>query len=393
MPAKRRSLQPTDCVFCRRDASDKNNPDLGGFAHFTLNNRRKRVHLHCLFTAPNLVQDQSTRDDNHILGFDIADIEKEMRRASFLKCRFCQEKGAAIGCGVPSCQVKFHLPCGQQVCHTVDERLFSDSSRTMKYCKSISFFFSSFQNKALAMMSQIYCNVYCVQHANQADETLFKGHHKHFPVLPDWSQSDSSAPPLIRNEIFCAICTKDFSSSEWFDCLKPKCCDERWAHRQCLTKKAFNIAEEDLCCPFCESTEPYKDYLRDFGVFFLPIRSVSATPDDESDESFEQPPAPFHCSAGDKCQCDVGETTAQRCAYVDSANFSEECCGQCGKDSHRICGHSVQQEAGHSRDPKPEFLCDACRNELDERKPSPDLSTFIIPRDVFCYDWPPEGDV
>ena len=54
------------------------------------------AHLYCLMFSAGL--DQNGSDDQGINGFLAQDIVREWRRGSMLKCCYCKEKYATIGC-------------------------------------------------------------------------------------------------------------------------------------------------------------------------------------------------------------------------------------------------------------------------------------------------------
>ena len=68
------------------------------------------AHLHCLMFSSGLIQ--RGEEDQGIIGFLPADIQSELSRGSALRCAFCSEVFATVGCCQKSCSKSYHLPCG-----------------------------------------------------------------------------------------------------------------------------------------------------------------------------------------------------------------------------------------------------------------------------------------
>ncbi|VDQ04543.1 unnamed protein product, partial [Trichobilharzia regenti] len=65
------------------------------------------------FAASGLSQtiDEDESSDDHIIGFSISSIHKEIKRGRSLRCSVCRLHGACVGCNVNTCLTTFHLPC------------------------------------------------------------------------------------------------------------------------------------------------------------------------------------------------------------------------------------------------------------------------------------------
>ncbi|KAK8951163.1 hypothetical protein KSP39_PZI004280 [Platanthera zijinensis] len=96
------------CAFCH---SFRTTETSGEMLHY-LNGRQVsgdqasqstvlHVHSRCLYWAPKI----------YFSGEIVMDLEKEISRASKLKCCSCGLKGAALGCIVERCRKTFHVPC------------------------------------------------------------------------------------------------------------------------------------------------------------------------------------------------------------------------------------------------------------------------------------------
>ena len=68
------------------------------------------AHLHCLMFSSGLIQRGEEADG--IIGFLPSDIQSELQRGSKLRCAFCKEIYATVGCCQKSCNRSYHLPCG-----------------------------------------------------------------------------------------------------------------------------------------------------------------------------------------------------------------------------------------------------------------------------------------
>ena len=61
-----------------------------------------QAHLHCLMFSSGL--EQNGEEEEGIKGFLVEDIVKEWRRGARLKCTFCTQKYATVGCVVNGCK-------------------------------------------------------------------------------------------------------------------------------------------------------------------------------------------------------------------------------------------------------------------------------------------------
>ena len=68
------------------------------------------AHLHCLMFSSGLIQ--SGEETDGIIGFLPDDIQAELQRGAKLRCAFCKEIYATVGCCQKSCSKSYHLPCG-----------------------------------------------------------------------------------------------------------------------------------------------------------------------------------------------------------------------------------------------------------------------------------------
>jgi len=69
-----------------------------------------QAHLHCLMFSSGLIQGGEEKEG--IVGFMPDDVMREVQRGSKLKCCFCKEIYATVGCCQRTCMRTYHLPCG-----------------------------------------------------------------------------------------------------------------------------------------------------------------------------------------------------------------------------------------------------------------------------------------
>merc|ERR1711936_949813 len=69
-----------------------------------------QAHLHCLMFSSGLIQGGDEKEG--IVGFMPDDVLREWQRGAKLKCTFCKEIYATVGCCQKSCMKTYHLPCG-----------------------------------------------------------------------------------------------------------------------------------------------------------------------------------------------------------------------------------------------------------------------------------------
>ncbi|TMW47901.1 hypothetical protein DOY81_007007 [Sarcophaga bullata] len=193
------------CFLCK--SKQKDDIQYGEF----LRNKHYGVHTFCLYLSSNL--SQNGKDDEGFLGFLDADIKKEEKRISFLKCSYCREKYANIGCCEKKCRNTFHLVCGVK-----------------NYCENR--FCNDFQS-------------YCHRHVRKIQQR----------------------PSATETCLICYdnLCTpqKKFKSVNMI--LTP-CCRNGWFHKLCLQKFA-KTAGYFFKCPLCNDADIFRKKLPARGIF------------------------------------------------------------------------------------------------------------------------------
>ena len=94
------------CNICKKEeipGLDRNHAQL-------LEYRALRAHYFCLLFSSGL--GQSGHEAEGLQGFMPYDVQREIKRGSRLKCVYCKEKGATVGCARQQCKKSYHLPCG-----------------------------------------------------------------------------------------------------------------------------------------------------------------------------------------------------------------------------------------------------------------------------------------
>ncbi|KAK3853645.1 hypothetical protein Pcinc_039821 [Petrolisthes cinctipes] len=117
------TTQPSTCIFCNIGAERE--LELGKLH----TDGSHTVHYYCLLFSSGLPQNGD--DEEGIMGFLPADIEKELHRGRKLKCCYCCRKGATIGCAEKMCRRTYHYSCGAKQYAAFR---FSDDFRS--YCRA-----------------------------------------------------------------------------------------------------------------------------------------------------------------------------------------------------------------------------------------------------------------
>ncbi|XP_048504755.1 uncharacterized protein LOC105690534 isoform X3 [Athalia rosae] len=238
------------------------------------------THYYCLLLSSNM--EQNGEDDQGILGFMPADIQKELRRGKKLSCCYCKRSGATLGCCHARCKRVFHLPCGLQA-------------------GSLHQFFGEFRS-------------YCVTHRIQQkiDEHI--------------KQEAAAAGTVI-----CCICYDDVSPNNTIRTLWAPCCRKNaWFHRDCVQRLALS-AGYFFKCPLCNNKQEFQQAMLDHGIF-IP----------HQDASWELVPDAFQELLHRHNSCDAVECLCPKGRDHTSVNAKWELvlCQLCGSQGiHKACGN------------------------------------------------------
>ncbi|KAG5467040.1 hypothetical protein LSCM1_01220 [Leishmania martiniquensis] len=93
-----RNAQPTFCVFCGMDA-----PFGNAYETPLLCSDGIAYHTACALWCPEVFYDVE-------LGA-LGGIAEASHRCHSIRCAWCRQPGAAVGCACPTCQLSFHVPC------------------------------------------------------------------------------------------------------------------------------------------------------------------------------------------------------------------------------------------------------------------------------------------
>ncbi|CAG5126047.1 unnamed protein product, partial [Candidula unifasciata] len=240
------------------------------------------VHYFCMLLSSGLCQNARVSDKKSILGFTLVDIKKELHRGSRLKCCFCRQKGATIGCCVKSCRKVFHLSCGRE--HGTMHQFF-DSFRS--YCEN----------------------------------------HRPEQKLP------KKKPGQLNPAKTCSICFCLVTSKASCDTLIPPCCQKSLFHRQCMQQYSLSAGMHYFKCPLCNSVEEFQMEMRSYGIY-IPDQDASW---EREPNAFEELLERHNCCDVSECACPEG-----RQFDADSGKFELLLCGWCGAyGSHKACNGLV----------------------------------------------------
>ncbi|KAM5180560.1 PHD finger protein 6-like [Mantella aurantiaca] len=106
------------CSFCGQKAGG----ELGGLRNTP--DKSILAHHDCLIFSPQVF----TKDINGESEFDIHSALEEIRRGRTLKCSYCKETGATIGCDIKKCQKTYHYEC------VINDGGIRDESQYIVFC-------------------------------------------------------------------------------------------------------------------------------------------------------------------------------------------------------------------------------------------------------------------
>ena len=147
-------------------------------------------------------------DSDGILGFLVADIEREVKRGRSLRCHLCNSTSATVGCAQVSCRKTFHLPC-------------------LLRSGGLSLFFGAFDS-------------FCQEHrpSQQVPKVC-------------WAPRGKGSGSRHSQ---CGVCLEKVplrpggEFSLWTPCCKA------WFHRNCVARLPFNLLQD--CAKKCSKVDP-----------------------------------------------------------------------------------------------------------------------------------------
>ncbi|XP_075055182.1 uncharacterized protein LOC142141019 [Mixophyes fleayi] len=122
------SLWPVGlCAFCRKGAVNEKTGEM-----LISPGEEIMAHYNCVLFSPAVVSSESG-SQNIFGGFDITTVKKEIKRGNRMKCVYCYEYGASVGCDIKSCKNTYHYVCvekaGGECIEDLDKQLY------IAYCK------------------------------------------------------------------------------------------------------------------------------------------------------------------------------------------------------------------------------------------------------------------
>lgn len=215
----------TDCKMCMQPALPPGkNIDLGPLYQYghpiQVENGQSDIevysaHYFCLLFSPGLKT--NGEDEEGIKGFLPADILKEWRRGSKLRCSYCDKSYATIGCATKSCKKNYHLYCG------------IENGSLQQFCGSYS--------------------SYCQDHRPKQNV--------HF-----------ENPSKARE---CGMCLEPIAAIKFCSEIQRRkhiwspCCS-KWFHLSCVQKMALS-AGYFFKCPMCNNKDDFEAEMKAFGVY------------------------------------------------------------------------------------------------------------------------------
>jgi len=233
-----------------------------------------RAHHFCLMFSSGL--EQKGEEEEGIKGFMPDDVIKEWKRGGFLKCTYCKQKYATVGCVGSGCRKCYHLPCGIEN-------------------GSLQQFFGGFSS-------------FCSDHRPSQK-----------PVRKPGKKSDKD----------CGICLDTLSKMK-NDNLWTPCCGG-WFHRDCVNRMASTAGMHFFKCPLCNNTEEFTQEMLNFGIY---IPDQDAKWETEGAAFSDLLQRPNSCDA-EICLCPGGREMDE----VDT-DWETSICVCCGSQGvHIKCGN------------------------------------------------------
>ncbi|XP_034191293.2 uncharacterized protein LOC117609273 isoform X1 [Osmia lignaria lignaria] len=237
------------------------------------------THYYCLLLSSNM--EQRGDDNEGILGFLIADIQKELRRGKRLTCTYCKKSGATLGCCNVKCKRIFHYPCGLNA-------------------GTLNQFFGEFRS-------------FCINHRPKQK-----------------IDSEMKKELTISSKVMCYICYDQVNPYSITDTIWAPCCNKNaWFHRKCVQQLAMS-AGYFFKCPLCNDKKSFQKAMLQFGIF-IPSQ----------DASWELVPNAFEelLYRYDQCDAPICHCPKGRKHTSFNAKWELILCRTCGSQGiHMACG-------------------------------------------------------
>ncbi|XP_033634861.1 uncharacterized protein LOC117296095 [Asterias rubens] len=257
------------CIYCNKGDDDV---DCGKLLKDP--DDKISVHNYCLLFASGL--SQRGEDSEGINGFLLPDILSEYRRAKRLKCVYCSQPRATVGCSVQNCRRGYHFNCG-------------------------------FKKEAIFLFFDTFLS-YCVDHRPQQ-------------VGP--------TNPCSQSSVMCPICMDEVEAKVSNHTLRTPCCNNTWFHRTCVQRQALS-AGYFFRCAICNNQTEFQDEMKRFGIY-IPEHDASW---EQEDNAYQELYWRHDNCDIDPCKCPEGRK------YNEVSSKWElvlcDLCGSCG--CHLACG-------------------------------------------------------
>ncbi|XP_060082874.1 uncharacterized protein DDB_G0284459-like [Ylistrum balloti] len=271
-------IDPNACAFC--NLSEDNEETFGKM----IKKCNLTVHYFCMLFSSGLSQGGKSEKEG-IFGFMPEDIMKEVRRGARLRCTYCKQKGATIGCVVGACRRVFHFGCGK-------------TSGTMHQ------YYDSFRS-------------FCEDHRPRQMVSV----------------SDRLAFYGTANTT-CAICMTSVETRASNETLRAPCCHNSWFHRSCISKHAMTAGLYFFKCPLCNNKEIFQEEMLKFGIYLPDQDAAWETEPDAFRDLLERY---LHCDAK-HCHCPKGRDYNQ-----DGQKWEIIVCSWCGSQGSHVGCHSLSK--------------------------------------------------
>lgn len=284
MPSKKKReslpvvVDPNVCAFCNLD---EDNEEVFGKL---IKKCDLTVHYFCMLFSSGLSQGGKSENEG-IFGFMPEDIMKEVRRGARLRCTYCKQKGATIGCVVGACRRVFHFGCGKKI-------------------GTLHQYYDSFRS-------------FCEEHRPRQVVSV----------------SDRLAFYGTANTT-CAICMTSVETRASNETLRAPCCHNSWFHRSCISKHAMTAGLYFFKCPLCNNKEIFQEEMLKFGIYLPDQDAAWETEPDAFRDLLERY---LHCDAR-TCHCPKG-----RDYNKDGQKWEIIVCSWCGSQGSHVGCHSLSK--------------------------------------------------
>ncbi|XP_033734617.1 uncharacterized protein DDB_G0284459-like [Pecten maximus] len=271
-------VDPNVCAFC--NVAEDNEEVFGKM----IKKCGLTVHYFCMLFSSGLSQGGKSEDEG-IFGFMPEDIMKEVRRGVRLRCTYCKQKGATIGCVVGACRRVFHFGCGKT------------SGTLHQYYDSFRSFCEDHRPRQMVSVS---------------DRLAFYG----------------------TANTTCAICMTSVETRASNETLRAPCCRNSWFHRSCISKHAQTAGLYFFKCPLCNNKEIFQEEMLKFGIYLPDQDAAWETEPDAFRDLLERY---LHCDAR-HCHCPKGRDYNQ-----DGQKWEIIVCNWCGSQGSHVGCHSLSK--------------------------------------------------